>query len=49
MFKEHRNRKLTSYTDLRKQDFLNEEKLSDRSHFWKKVKHFEFIFDGSWE
>ena len=26
----HRNRKFTSNTDLRKQDFLSEEKISDR-------------------
>ena len=43
-FKEHRNRKFTSHTDLRKQDFSHEEKLSDYSRFWKKVNK-EDIFN----
>ena len=44
MFKEHRMCKFTSNTDLTKQDFLNEKKLSDRSRFWKKVNK-EIYFD----
>ena len=38
MFKEHVIQKFTSNTNLRKQDFLIEGKLSDRSGFWKEVK-----------
>ena len=42
-FKEHQIQKFTSNADLRKQDFLSEEKLSDCSRFWKKVNN-EDIF-----
>ena len=36
-FKENLIQKFTSNTNLRKQDYLSEDKLSDRSHFRKKV------------